>query len=202
MPYQSEIKRLLLNLNACANDGSIYGATDAELEIPRTAEELLSVHGNTDPYKANQAWPGRKYLLIGNSFRVDNKIIATIDATKRTACIAVVLEKGRNNRRCVSVEDAFANPGFVESLSRFEFDWLRRQPPSTLIGPAFDEEGNLIPEAFSVWQRQSGDSGARRSGAKASTHQVITNKKRTDNHRIPNTAVQRKLLLRRVICDL
>jgi|AGTN01.1.fsa_nt_gi hypothetical protein len=161
MPYQSEIKRLLFNLNVSANDGSTYGAIEStELDIPRTPKELLNIHGNLDPYKRNQAWPGRKYLLIGNSFRVDNKIIATTDATKRTACIAVVLERGRNNRRCVSVEDAFANPGFVEALSRFEFDWLRRQPPSTLIGPAFDEDGNLIPEAFSVWQRQVEDSEA------------------------------------------
>lgn len=163
MPYQSEVKRLLLNLNASANNGSTYGATEeSELDVPRTPEELLSIHGDTKPYKKNQAWPGRKYQLIGNSFRVDNKIVATTDATKRTACIAVVLEKGRNNRRCVSVEDAFSYPGFVECLSRFEFDWLRRQPPSTLIGPAFDEKGELIPEAFSVWHRHSDDSDARR----------------------------------------
>ena len=156
MPHQTEIKKLLLNLNASANSGATYGTTDErDFVAPRTPGELLTLHGNTGPYKANQAWPGRKYLLIGNSFRVDNKIVATTDATKRTACIAVVLEKGRNNRRCVSVEDAFSSRGFVECLSRFEFDWLRRQPPSTLIGPAFNEDGDLIPEAFSVWQRQA-----------------------------------------------
>lgn len=160
MPYQTEIKRLLLNLSASANGGATYGASnEGESAAPRTPMELLALHGNTDPYKANQAWPGRKYLLIGNSFRVDNKILATTDATKRTGCIAVVLEKGRDNRRCVSVQDAFASPGFVECLSRFEFDWLRRQPPSTLIGPAFDKNGELIPEAFSVWQRQAQEAG-------------------------------------------
>lgn len=163
MPYQSEVKRLLLNLNASANHGFTYGATDdLELDAPRTPEELLCAHGNTAPYKRNQAWPGRKYQLIGNSFRVDNKIVATTDATKRTACIAMVLEKGRNNRRCVSVEDAFSYPGFVECLSRFEFDWLRRQPKSTLIGPAFDDKGELIRESFSVWHRHSEDSNSSR----------------------------------------
>lgn len=108
-----------------------------------------------EPYKANQAWPGRAYNLIGNSYNLESKILETTSDTKRTACIAVVLERGRSNRKCVSIEDAFAFPGFEECLSRFEKDWLFKQPPSTLIGPAYDQYGRQLPESFAVWKREA-----------------------------------------------
>lgn len=107
-----------------------------------------------EPYKNNQSWPGRKYSLVGNSFNLESRILDINSDTKRTACIAVVIEKGKNNCNCVSIEDALAYEGFYEILSRFEYDWLSKQPPSTLIGPAYDEKGVLIPNSFSVWRRE------------------------------------------------
>ncbi len=115
--------------------------------------DLLREGMNLNPYKKNQAWPGRNYVLIGNSFNVEKNFVATTNDTKRSATIAMVLEKGRNNRKCVSIEDAFKVEGFSECLSRFEFDWLKKQPPSTLIGPAFNDRGILIPLSFAVWRR-------------------------------------------------
>lgn len=106
-----------------------------------------------EPYKSNQAWPGRRYSLVGNSYCVETRLIHGNQELKRTACIAVVLERGRQNRKCVSVEDALDYPGFRECLSRFELDWLGRQPASTLIGPAYDPAGHLVPHAFAVWRR-------------------------------------------------
>lgn len=121
----------------------------------RLPHQLLREGMNLSPYKNNQAWPGRTYILVGNSFNLDKNVVATTSDTKRSATIAMVLEKGRNNRKCVSIEDAFAVEGFSECLSRFEFDWLKKQPPSTLIGPAFDQNGKHIPLSFAVWRREA-----------------------------------------------
>lgn len=121
----------------------------------RLPQELLREGMNLHPYKNNQAWPGRTYILVGNSFNLDKNVVATTSDTKRSATIAMVLEKGRNNRKCVSIEDAFGVEGFAECLSRFEFDWLKKQPPSTLIGPAYDQNGKLIPLSFAVWRREA-----------------------------------------------
>lgn len=115
--------------------------------------ELLREGLNLNPYKNNQAWPGRNYILVGNSFNLDRNFVATTSDTKRSATIAMVLVKGSSNRKCVSIEDAFNVPGFTECLSRFEFDWLKKQPPSTLIGPAYNELGALVPLSFAVWRR-------------------------------------------------
>ena len=112
-------------------------------------------HGELDPYKSHQAWPGRRYKLVGNSFNVESKLIDVKRGPRRKACIGVVLEKGRGNCKCVSIEDALKYQGFVEILSRFEYDWLSKQPPSTLIGPAYNKDGNLLTESFAVWRRQS-----------------------------------------------
>lgn len=115
-----------------------------------------------EPYKSNQAWPGRRYALVGNSYCVETRLIQGNQELKRTACIAVVLERGRQNRKCVSVEDALEYPGFRECLSRFELDWLGRQPASTLIGPAYDPAGHLVPHAFAVWRRHRDDQAVTR----------------------------------------
>jgi hypothetical protein len=53
----------------------------------------------------------------------------------------------------LTLRDALANERFVATLSRFEADWLKREPDSTLIGPAYDEQGNLLSESFAVWRR-------------------------------------------------
>ncbi|MBX9694578.1 MAG: hypothetical protein K2Z81_19480 [Cyanobacteria bacterium] len=142
MPGHEDISRLLRNLSESAN-----GTKQRERGCTHYASD------NLHQYKTNQAWPGRKYKLIGNSFAIEQRIIDSSYKTRRTASIAMALEKGRDNRNCVSIEDALQMPGFVESLSRFEYDWLTRQPSSTLVGPAYDDRGRLIPESFAVWRR-------------------------------------------------
>lgn len=143
---KQEVERLFSKLNE-----NVPKANEAERREP---EELLHTKSNLTPYKHNQAWPGRNYFLVGNSYNVDRRLVDTKYATRRTACIAVVLERGRDNRKCVSIEDALTFSGFMECLSRFELAWLSKEPGSTLIGPAFDYNGELIPEAFAVWRRE------------------------------------------------
>lgn len=140
---EEDINALLTNLNKTVDQSQ------------RRPEEVLYTRDNLSPFKSNQAWPGRDYILVGNSYNVERRIIDTTCATRRIACIAVVLERGRTNRKCVSIEDAFTVPGFVECLSRFEYEWLKKQPPSTLIGPAYDQDGNFVKESFAVWRRES-----------------------------------------------
>ena len=152
MARDREVRALLSNLRDSV-DGHEGHEYQGEHRPRRSVQELLS-GVNLAPYKTHKAWPGRKYLLLGNSYNVDSGIYATNNEARRAACIAVVLERGRDNRNCVSVEDALEYEGFVESLSRFERDWLRRQPASTLIGPAYDDGGNLITGAFAVWRRE------------------------------------------------
>jgi len=151
MPQKEEVVRssqILYSRHAVGN-------REQGLRLPH---QLLREGMNLHPYKSNRAWPGRTYILVGNSFNLDKNAVATTGDTsdiKRSATIAMLIEKGRDNAKCVSVEDAFAFEGFTECLSRFEFDWLKKQHPSTLIGPAFDYNGNLIPLSFAVWRRET-----------------------------------------------
>lgn len=121
--------------------------------VPK-AEELLYSRDSLKFFKNNQAWPGRDYTLVGCSYNVEKRVIDTSCATRRAACIASVVQLGRYNRKCVSIEEALKVPGFVECLSRFEYEWLKKQPPSTLIGPAFDNDGNVVQQSFAVWRRE------------------------------------------------
>lgn len=150
MPGKKDVEKLLSNLNRSANPSDKETTFKDRVE----AYKKYCASMNLDHYKTNHAWPGRKYVLVGNSYAVDRKIRDTKYETRRTACIAMIIERGKGNRHCLSVEDALGYPGFVESLSRFEFDWLRRQPPSTLIGPAYSSNGDLIPNSFAVWKRE------------------------------------------------
>jgi hypothetical protein len=147
MTRPREIEKLLSNMKETVS-------TKEVVSTRKSPEELLYTRDSLRSFKTNQAWPGRDYILVGNSFNVERRIIDTNCATRRTACIAVVLERGRNNRKCVSIEEAMKVPGFVECLSRFEYEWLKKQPPSTLLGPAFDADGNLVRESFAVWRRE------------------------------------------------
>ena len=78
----------------------------ADKDSMTSAQEVEIFSEQLRPYKQNHAWPGRTYRLVGNSYNVEVKIVDTASDTKRSACIAMVLEKGRNNRNCVSVADA------------------------------------------------------------------------------------------------
>lgn len=146
MTRPREIEKLLKDMK-----GSI---ATREVASTRSAEELLYTRDGLKAFKNNQAWPGRDYVLVGTSFSVEKRIIDTNCATRRTACIAVVLQLGRYNRKYVSIEEALKVPGFVECLSRFEYEWLKKQPPSAMLGPAFDDDGNLVQDSFAVWRRE------------------------------------------------
>jgi len=154
MPKQKpdDVNKLLTNMKGSAAKASGPRKVEHNTNRPVSKPDALNRQIDLAPYKEHQGWPGRGYLLVGNSFNMERKVTDKVKSTKRTGSIALLLEQGKGNRHCVSVEDALCHAGFVESLSRFEFDWLRREPPSSLIGPAYDEQGNFVPNSFAVWR--------------------------------------------------
>ena len=149
MKKQENIEKLFSNMQNVLSKKTNHG-----FENDKTTYTYTFDQPGVEQYKSNQSWPGRKYSLIGNSFNLESKLLDTKSDTKRSACIAVVVEKGKDNCNCLSIEDALKFEGFAECLSRFEYDWLSKQPPSTLIGPAYDSNGELIANSFSVWRRE------------------------------------------------
>lgn len=108
---------------------------------------------DTAPYKLTGTWPGKNFMLVGNSFNLEARVSNTLMAiTKRSASLAIMFEQARDTRRCVYLADVLSSQPFLEVLSRFELDWLRRMPPGTVIGPAYNIQGELIGEAFAVWR--------------------------------------------------
>jgi len=150
MPSKEEPKRLLVKLTRIADE-----AYDAECKkrMDERYEQLLN-HIDITPYMKTAAWPGKSYLLVGNSFNTD-VTFKRADKTRRAACIAVLVSKGAGRRNCVSLGEALADEGFATVLSRFEKQWLAKLPENTLIGPAYNERGKLIPQAFAVWRKES-----------------------------------------------
>lgn len=122
---------------------------------PAKKEERLAHYRlpelDTAPYRKRGAWPGRSFMLIGNSFNAECKISGAQSALKRTASLAIMFDQARETRRCLYVVDALQNESFVEVLSRFERDWLSRLPSGTVLGPAYGSGGQLIAQAFAVW---------------------------------------------------
>lgn len=155
MARREDVKNLLTNMQT---------ATDLKETPPKSSsysnntetqtEDSLRRHMDLTPYKQASVWPGRNYLLVGNSYNVETRLAGRTYDVKRRASIAMMFESKdhKRNRGCVTLADALRNQGFIEVMSRFEFDWLRRMPDETLIGPAYDRYGNLIPQAFSVWR--------------------------------------------------
>jgi hypothetical protein len=115
-------------------------------------EHYLLPELDVTPYKTAGAWPGKAFVLLGNSFCIEAKVATKKAQTKRKASLAIMFEQARDERRCVYVRDALNNESFMEVLSRFERDWLRRMPADTVIGPAYDMKGAIIGEAFAVWK--------------------------------------------------
>ncbi len=149
MDGNEDVRRLLGNMKTSAKQ--------AQAPLSHGNEKAGKCPGaevNLSSYKVNQAWPGRAYVLVGNSYNPERRIQSVRQSRKRAACIALMLEHGKNNRNCLSVEDALQMEGFRECLSRFEFDWLRREASSTLLGPAYNERGELLPQCFAVWRRE------------------------------------------------
>jgi hypothetical protein len=104
------------------------------------------------PYKKSKLWPGKNYCLMGNSFNLE----ITNNSPRlfqRISSIKLTLDQLSTQFRCMTVKDALTEPAFLHVLSRFERDWLGRLPAETLIGPAFNDRGELIETAFSVWRQ-------------------------------------------------
>lgn len=120
----------------------------------KSAEQVLYSKDSLSAFKANQAWPGQNYFLLGESHTIEKRTIDTMSATRRAACINHLLLRGRNNQHCVSVGEALTVSGFVSCLSRVEYEWLKKQPSSALIGPSYNQDGKLVAESFAVWRRE------------------------------------------------
>lgn len=149
MPQKEESNRLLVRLTRIAAE-----VNDAEEQRAHERYQQLLNHIDITPYKKTAAWPGKSYLLVGNSFNVDISLQAPLEKTRRAACIALLVNRNSDSRNCASLGEALCDEGFASILSRFENQWLRKMPLTSLIGPAYDEKGNLIPHAFAVWRKE------------------------------------------------
>jgi len=132
MPRREEVKNLLTNMKSAIGPDYLHRQLDLA------------------PYKSARSWPGKPYLLIGNSYKAEQAVRGL--AKKRAKAIANLLEEA-GAKNCVKLTVALAEEKFVAVLSRFEHDWLKREQQTTLIGPAYDELGNILPESFAVWRR-------------------------------------------------
>ena len=150
MPSREESKRLIVRLARIASE-----VDDAEQQrrMDERYRQLLN-HIDVTPYKKTAAWPGKSYLLVGNSFNTDVTFQKSREKTRRAACIAVVINRGADRRNCVSLGEALGDERFASVLSRFEKQWVEKLPETTLIGPAYNEKGKLIPQAFAVWRKE------------------------------------------------
>lgn len=149
MPSHEESKRLLVRLTRIASEIN----SDEQARSDERYMQLMN-HIDVTPYKKTAAWPGKSYLLVGNSFNTEVTFRGAQETTRRAACIAVAVRRGAGRRNCVTLEEALADDGFTSVLSRFEKQWLAKLPETTLIGPAYDEKGNLIAQAFAVWRKE------------------------------------------------
>jgi hypothetical protein len=147
MSRPKEVNKLLNKLTDNVGKGPLQ-----PLQPEGRFEHYLMPENDVSPYKTAGAWPGKSFVLLGNSFNLEAKVETAKTQTKRTASLAMMFEQARENRRCMYVGEALTNESFLEVLSRFEHDWLRRMPGDTVIGPAYDMNGTLIAEAFAVWK--------------------------------------------------
>jgi hypothetical protein len=124
---------------------------------PPTHQPLHAPETELQPYVCHGAVPGENYYLVGSSYNLESPIVNPDLEAKRAGCISMMLETRGQKAHCVPIAEAFDYPGFPEVLSRFERDWLGRVPPNTMIGPAYDPEGQRIPTAFAVWKESTKD---------------------------------------------
>ncbi|MCC6978349.1 MAG: hypothetical protein IT343_08510 [Candidatus Melainabacteria bacterium] len=150
MPSKEESKRLIVRLARIASEAD---EAERERRMDERYDQLLN-HIDVTPYKKTAAWPGKSYLLIGSSFNTDATFKKPREKTRRAACIALLINKGADRRNCVSLAEALSDEGFTSVLSRFEKQWLAKLQDTTLIGPAYNEKGKLIPQAFAVWRKE------------------------------------------------
>jgi hypothetical protein len=124
-------------------------------KLTETAETVSSVTSpdhylmpdiDLSPYKRARLYPGKEYILVGNSFNLEPGHCGS----KRAVALAGIFE--RSTKGYVTVSHALASDEFNQVLSRFERDWLGRLSQDSLLSPAYNENGTLIGNAFSLWR--------------------------------------------------
>lgn len=134
MSNHQEVSKLLSKLS------------DNTSKVHARYEHYLLPDIDVAPYEKARAYPGQTFILMGNSFNLEEDH----DSSKRTTVLASLFSK--QNEPCLKLSDALKLKALNEVLSRFERDWLGRLPADTQIGPAFDINGTEISEAFAVWR--------------------------------------------------
>jgi hypothetical protein len=135
-----EVSQLILKMQQPSNEGA-----PVESRQDKTVADR-----DVSAYVRANSWPGSNYMLIGHSYNIEQKVVATSFSVRRSASIAMVLEQG-GLRRCMVVSDALSYDEFSEVLSTAERKWLAGLPNDTVIGPAYATTGELIGQSFAVW---------------------------------------------------
>ncbi|MBS1993786.1 MAG: hypothetical protein JSS83_24890 [Cyanobacteria bacterium SZAS LIN-3] len=151
---QEEIKNLLTNMKGEAARARGPQKAEQKPSGHSTKGDLLHRQLDLSPYKEHKAWPGNAYLLVGNSYNMEHPSSDSAYNKRRARNVTQLFEH-YNGKHYVSVEDALCYAPFVDTLSRFEFDWLRREAPTSQVGPAYDGQGKRLPASFAVWRSEA-----------------------------------------------
>lgn len=147
MTRSQAIQNFLTNLESSSHQA--YRASNRA----HRQTDALNRNVNLRHYHNNQAYPGHDYLLVGNSFNTEKSCATGKKRSRRANAINRLLQAEAGY--LISVQEALSNKYFTDILSRFEFDWLSKEAASTLLGPAFDRNGNIISDSFAVWREES-----------------------------------------------
>lgn len=137
MSLNPEVDRLMTKLTSNTGAGTDPGDRYAHYMLPEV---------DSTPYKSAGAWPGKEYILLGNSFNLEST--TELEQKQRAASLA----KTFADNACMTVSELLNRPVFLTYLSRFERDWLQRMPEDTVLTPAFNANGVPVPQAFAVWR--------------------------------------------------
>lgn len=109
---------------------------------------------NYAPYKKINAYPGRNYFFVGHSYNVECNQPDRPSEKERAAAIKATLKLADKEHNFLSLPTALSHKSFQQVLSRFEREWLPKLPETVFIGPAINENGAIIPHAFTVWRKE------------------------------------------------
>jgi hypothetical protein len=156
MSNQKHVKTFLGRLESSVNDrrGSFQAMQGRETK-------------HLAPYMQSKTWPGKEFMYIGHSQNLEHPLVGTEIHVQRSTCLALLFEAKGNKNYCVRVDDALKFNGFRDVLSRFEADMLRKMPPHTMIGPAYNENGELMATTFTVWRALAAETKKSKVLAKA-----------------------------------
>lgn len=141
MSNQKHVKTFLGRLELSANESS------KSWQALRSREEQ-----HLGPYVRNKSWPGKSYMYIGMSENLEHKLLGTEIQLRRKTCIDLLFEAKGNEHFCVRLDKALEFEGFVDVLSRFEYELLSKMESHTMLGPAYDNHGERLPGIFTIWR--------------------------------------------------